>query len=240
MAGPVATEGKVTYVLVPGAGGSAWYWHRLEAELRRRGHDVVAVDLPSDDDSAGIPEYADVVVRATGDRSNVVLVAQSMAGFTAPLVCRRRPVALLVLLNAMVPRPGETPGAWWANTGQAEAMRDKNVRDGRPADAPFDVFTYFLHDLPPDLVEESAAHARRQSDTPFTAPWTLEAWPDVPTRVLVGHDDRFFPADFQRRVAQERLGITPDELPGGHLVALSHPRELADRLEAYTAELRRR
>jgi hypothetical protein len=51
--------------------------------------------------------------------------------------------------------------------------------------------------------------------------------------VLVGRDDRFFPAPFQRRVAEERLGITPDEMPGGHCLALSRPAELADRLVAY-------
>ncbi len=53
-----------TYVLIPGAGGVAWYWHLLEAELRERGHEAVAVDLPADDDSAGLSEYADAVVAA--------------------------------------------------------------------------------------------------------------------------------------------------------------------------------
>jgi len=41
-----------------------------------------------------------------------------------------------------------------------------------------------------------------------------------------------------RRVVKERLGITPDEMDGGHLPALSRPKELVDRLEAYRAELR--
>lgn len=36
-----------------------------------------------------------------------------------------------------------------------------------------------------------------------------------------------------RRVVPERLGIVPDELPGGHLPALAHPDELVDRVEAY-------
>ena len=31
------------------------------------------------------------------------------------------PVSSLVLVNAMVPVPGETPGEWWANTGAVEA-----------------------------------------------------------------------------------------------------------------------
>jgi pimeloyl-ACP methyl ester carboxylesterase len=58
----------------------------------------------------------------------------------------------------------------------------------------------------------------------------------VPTRVLVARDDRFFPAEFQKRVAVERLGIAADEMPGGHLVALSQPEELATRLLTYASE----
>ena len=41
---------------------------------------------------------------------------------------------------------------------------------------------------------------------------------------------------FMRRVVPERLGIVPDEMGGGHLVALSRPEELVERLEAYRAE----
>src|ERR1700730_1002864 len=96
-------KADVVYVLIPGAGGSAGYWHLVDAELRRRGHDVVAVDLPAEDDTAGLPEYTDAVVDAIGDRTNLVLVAQSMGAFTAPLVSERVPVSLLVLVNAMIP-----------------------------------------------------------------------------------------------------------------------------------------
>lgn len=42
-----------------------------------------------------------------------------------------------------------------------------------------------------------------------------------------------FPLEFQRRVARERLGIEVDEIDGGHMVALSHPVPLAERLHAY-------
>jgi hypothetical protein len=55
--------------------------------------------------------------------------------------------------------------------------------------------------------------------------------------VVVGKNDRFFPADFQARVARERLGKSTDEIPGGHLVALSHPRELAELLLTYRSRL---
>lgn len=213
--------------------GVAWHWHLVEAELRERGHDVVAVDLPADDDSAGLAEYVDTVVGAIGDRTDLVLVAHSFAGFTAPLVCDRVPVDLLVMLNAMVPSPGESPGDWWANTGHEQARRERDERDGRATGGDFDVMTTFLHDVPPDMAEEAVRRDRDQSGTPFEKPWPLEAWPDVPTRFLQARDDRFFPVDFQRRVVRERLGISLDAMLGGHLVALSRPGDLADRLEAY-------
>jgi pimeloyl-ACP methyl ester carboxylesterase len=72
-----------------------------------------------------------------------------------------------------------------------------------------------------------------QSGTPFGQPWPATRWPDVPTRFLQGRDDRLFPLAFQRRVARERLGIDVDDMPGGHLMALSQPVELARRLVAY-------
>ena len=232
-----------SFVLIPGAGGSAWYWHRLVAELRGRGHDTVAVDLPAGDDSAGLPEYTDAVVRAIADRDTLgaplVIVAQSMGAFTGPLVCKRVPVDLLVLLNAMVPLPGETGGEWWANTGQERARTEKAALDGRTVGGEFDPTGEFFHDVPPEVTAQALAMGDPpQSATPFAEPWPLEHWPEVPTKFLQGRDDRFFPLDFQRRVGGERLGIPVDDMPGGHLVALSRPRELADRLEAYLADAR--
>jgi pimeloyl-ACP methyl ester carboxylesterase len=55
-------------VLIHGAGDSGWYWHLVAAELRSRGHDVVAPDLPGDDESTGLNEYAVAVVEVIGDR----------------------------------------------------------------------------------------------------------------------------------------------------------------------------
>ena len=223
-----------TYVLIPGAGGDTWYWHLLEPELRGRGRDVVAMDLPADDESAGLAEYADAVVEAIGDRVGIILVAQSLGGFTAPLVCERVPVDLLVMLNAMVPSPGESAGEWWSNTGHAEARVEQAARDGKDLAAEEDLMDAFFHDVEPEVVAEAWARGEpRQSDTPFKEPWPLPEWSDVPTRFLQGRDDRFFPVEFQRRVVRERLGITPDEMAGGHLVALARPKELADRLESY-------
>jgi pimeloyl-ACP methyl ester carboxylesterase len=72
--------------------------------------------------------------------------------------------------------------------------------------------------------------AAAEGPTVFSQPWPLSAWPEVPTRVLSGRDDRFFPLPLQQRVARDRLGIEAEEVPGGHLGALSCPAALADRI----------
>ncbi|NUS14580.1 MAG: alpha/beta hydrolase [Streptomyces sp.] len=223
-----------TYVLVPGADGRAWYWHLVAPELRAQGHTVVTPDLPTDD-SADLDAFADAIAAAVRDTaarpSPLVLVAQSLGGFSAPLVCDRLPVDRIVLVNAMVPRPGESAGEWWGNTGQAAARSGYAEASGRGADAEFDLRADFFHDVPPAVTEE--ALAAPQTGPPsalFAQPWPRDAWPDVPTRFVQGRDDRFFPLEFQREVVRERLGIGLDVLPGGHLLALSRPRELAAQL----------
>ncbi len=67
-------------------------------------------------------------------------------------------------------------------------------------------------------------------DSLFQTRFPLDRWPAVPTTVLAGRGDRFFPYEFQRRVARERLGLEVEELPGGHLLALSQSEALAARL----------
>ena len=53
-----------TFVLVPGAGGMAWYWYRMVPLIRAAGHEAIAVDLPGGDRRAGLAAYADIVIRA--------------------------------------------------------------------------------------------------------------------------------------------------------------------------------
>jgi pimeloyl-ACP methyl ester carboxylesterase len=221
----------MTYVLIPGAGGVALYWHLVQDELRRRGHESIAVELPSGD--AGFTEYASAVVDAAANLTDVTLVAQSMGGFTAPLVAERRPIERIIFVNAMIPRVGETAGEWWGNTGQEQARRANDTQDGRDPDAEFDLDTYFLHDLPEDERQTVLTTDRPQSGNVFEQPYPLKSWPETPMHVITATGDRFFPAKFQRRVSQERLGITPDEIPGGHLVALNQPVALTELILRY-------
>jgi len=212
----------VTYALIHGAGDVGWYWHLVEAELRRRGHEAISMDLPVEDDSAGLLEYAQVVVTAIGDRRSPVVVAQSFGGYVAPIVCERVAARLMVLVAAMVPSPGESAEEMLANTGYTPEPR----RDAGDIEV-------FYHDVPPALAREAMGRGRRQSETPGKQPWPLVAWPKAPTRFLLCRNDRLFPAAWLRDVVRDRLGITPDELDSGHTPALSRPLELAERLEAY-------
>ncbi|MEU4514960.1 alpha/beta hydrolase [Nonomuraea wenchangensis] len=208
-----------TYALIHGGGGSGFDWHLVEAELRDRGHDTVAVDLPVSDPGAGLWDYADAVVRAVAGRGPLVVVAHSWGGFVGPLVCARVPAAALVLVTAMIPAPGEPPGDWWE-------------RSGRPPSDIDDEHELYFHDVPRDLARRVLDHdgalaAHMNMDRACAEPWPLPAWPDVPTRYLLCRDDRLFTPDFVRRHVKERLGVTPDEMPGGHMVMLSRPAELA-------------
>jgi pimeloyl-ACP methyl ester carboxylesterase len=223
-----------TFVLIHGAGDVGWYWHLVERELHELGHEVVAPDLPCEDDSAGLPEYADTVVSAVGDRTGLIVVGQSFGGFTAPLVADRLQARAIVLVAGMIPAPGEKPEDWPANTGLWQAVQEQAQRDGGKTGSG-DPFAVFYHDVPHALAEQAVSMGRAQSDTPGRSPWPLGAWPAVPTRFVLCTEDRFFPAGFMRRVVAERLGIVPDEIAAGHCAALSRPKQLADMLTGYAA-----
>jgi len=175
-------------------------------------------------------------------RDQLVVVAHSLGGFTAPRVCELLPVDLVVLVTAMVPAPGESAGEWWAATGYEaafEAARAAAAGGDASGEAGWgdDDRSLFLHDVPEPLARQALALGRDQASAPMAEPFPLPAWPDVPTRFLLCRDDRFFPAEWMRGVVRERLGIEPDEIGGSHGVYLSRPGQLATRLEAYRAEL---
>jgi pimeloyl-ACP methyl ester carboxylesterase len=211
----------ITFILIPGAGGMSWYWHLVEQRLRDAGHEAIALDLPAEDPIAGLTAYVNLALAAAADRADLVVAAQSMGAFTAVPLCERVSARRLVLLNAMVPLPGEKAGDWWEHTAAADARRAA-ARAGGYQEA-FDLHTYFLHDVPLEVLAEGPEHQRDEAEIAFDEPCPFARWPDVPTTVLAGRDDRFFPFAFQQRVARDRLTAEAQPLPGGHLNALSQP-----------------
>lgn len=220
----------VRVILLPGAGGASAYWDKVVPFLEADGHEAVAVELPADDESAGLPEYVEVAHATCAGADELLVAAQSMGGFTAVMLADRlvregRTVRGLVLLNAMIPAPGETPGDWWEAVGSDAARIEAAEAGGYSTD--FELGTYFLHDLDQETVALLMQGGKDEVDAAFASPCAVTEWPDVPTRVVSGADDRFFPLVLQQRVARARLGLEPTVVPGGHLAALSYPAEVA-------------
>lgn len=216
-----------TFILIHGGGSSSWDWHLVEPELRALGHDVIAVDLPLENPDYGVSEYADAVVAAAADAPRPVVVGHSFGGLVAPVVASRMDTELLVLLAAMIPVPGESPSGWWSGTGYLDLGIGFSTKE--------EEIEVFFNGVPEDLIAASSAH-ERDHDYGWETPSPLQAWPDVPTRYLLGRDDRFLPLEFGRAQVEKRLGITMDEIDGGHMVALSHPKALAEQLHRFWTE----
>jgi pimeloyl-ACP methyl ester carboxylesterase len=209
-----------TFAIVHGAGDVGWSWHLVAAALEAKGHTTIAPDLPTEDESKDLTDWAATVVAALPSTSDVVVVGHSFGGLTAPLVAAQVNASALVFVTAMLPKPGETPGDWWAKAGYT----DSGLED------------QFWHDVPQDLAEESQKRERGMSENAMAKPWPLDALPDVPTHFILCTEDRFFTPDFMRRVVADRLGIEPVELAAGHCAQLSKPQELASLLDRVAKE----
>lgn len=221
------------FVVIHGGGDVGWSWHLVAAELEARGHEVFAPDLPADDDSLTLEDYADAVVADVGERPDLVVLGHSFGAFTAPLVAERLSADLLVLVAGMIPAPGEPPERWWADSGYLAAAEAQSELDGGLTGND-DPYVSFYQDVPRELADEAMRRERAHpSPAAMEAPWPMASWPEVPTRFIVCTDDRFFPADFLRGLARDRLGVVADEVPGGHCAMLSRPRELAEKLLGY-------
>ena len=196
--------------------------------LVEAGHEAIAVDLPGDDTTAGLQRYTELVVEAIGSRPEVVLVAGSLGGFTAPLVCERVPVRDLVLVNAMIPVPGERARDWWAHTGALEAQEEAARGGGY---GPFDLATYFLHDVDAKVAGSDAnsrpgrsrrsllprrAAAPCRSRTPRRRGRCASRWAPAPTRASAPCGGVSPAADPRRRLlTPTRPRRNPNRSSGG-------------------------
>lgn len=227
-----------TFALVHGAWHGAWCWERLSPLLQQAGHDVVAMDLPSEDGAATFDTYAEVVIDALDGRDgDVVLVGHSYGGNTVPLVAARRPVRHLVYLCAMIPDVGR---ALFDQIGDELEMLNPLYEQG--LSAPDEQLRQVWSDLDiarlmfyGDCDEPTTAAAidclRPQSAFPAIQPSSLTEHPAVPTTYIVCTDDQILRPAWSRHTARERLDAALVELPGSHSPFYSRPAELADVLQ---------
>jgi pimeloyl-ACP methyl ester carboxylesterase len=221
-----------TFALVHGAWHGAWCWERLTPELEQEGHQVVAVDLPAEDPTAGLTRYAELTEEALGDADDVIVVGHSLGAGSIPIVATLRPIRHLVFLCGLLPEPGKSvtdryqtedvfvPGF----AGNTVTLEDGASAwpDREPA------VRCFFHDCTEADADWAFARLRPQSAAPRREPWPLDAIPDVERTSILGRDERCIRPDWSRTVSRELLGVEAVELDSAHSPFHSRPPEHAD------------
>lgn len=229
-----------TFGLIHGAWHGAWCWEPLMAELERRGHRAVAVDLPCADPTVTTVDNAAQVVEALAEANaagadDVVVVGHSLGGIVAPVVAQLRPVRKVVLLAALVPRPGRSLTDVMRSEPECTTEDfDKAPRHfgdhGAVTWDPDVAAGLFFRACEPETARWAAARLRPQVWTTSQEITPLERWPDCEIVSIVCADDEVLAPEWSRRIARDVLGVEPVELPGGHSPMLSHPSDLANAL----------
>lgn len=223
-----------TFALVHGAFHGAWCWEWLAPLLQREGHDVVSMDLPTEDGTASFDTYADVVCAALDGRDDVVLVGHSLGGLTIPLVAARRPVRHLVYLCALVPEIGRSLYDQLANE---PGMANLDYRKGctqpdaqlRASWVDLEMLqALFFADCDDTIAQTAFKQIRPQSWYPATAPFSAAQFPSVPCTSVICSEDRMLGREWAQSVARDRLRAELVELPGSHSPFLSRPSALAE------------
>jgi pimeloyl-ACP methyl ester carboxylesterase len=225
-----------TFGLVHGAWHGAWCWERVASRLQAEGHMTIAVDLPTEDISAGVAEYARVVLDALAPVAAdepVVLVGHSAGGLTLPVVAARRPVARLAFVSALLPNPGES---LVAQDGRDHVLEhDYQVGVERTPEGLrrwFDeaaAARYMYSHCSAADAAWAYARLRPQASTMYTEVTPLTAWPDVPIVDVRSDEDLLVSPAWAAATVPERLGVESIVLTeAGHSSLISHADQLVE------------
>lgn len=219
------------FLLLHGACHGGWCWDPVATILDAAGHRTTAPDLPCESLDAGLTESADAAVAALPDGiGEVVVVGHSLGALLAPLVAHRVPTRRMVMLAGVVGAPRTS----LESLSTEDADRDVPLED---SDLEFDTEGRFrftdagarrvlYHDCPPDVADASIARLRFQRSM-WRDVAEFDAWPQVETMSVVCAEDQIVDPAWSRRVARDRLGVEPIELPGGHSPFLARPAAVA-------------
>ncbi len=209
-------------------------WDAVTAELARSGHQVVAPDLPVDDDSAGALEWAQVAIDAiqrigrASSSEDVVVVAHSIAGLCAPVIATHYPVDQLVFVGGVLPVPGQSFVEHLAANPDAITFPEPQAQGTGPFGLSWEaVRAGFYHDCPESLARPAFDELRHQSFTVFTERCPIDRWPETPSTYVLMRDDRAVGESWARRNAVGRIGARLVELDGGHSPFFARPAELS-------------
>lgn len=238
------------FCLVHGAFQGTWCWDLLIPYLEAQGHKTLAMDLPIENASTTLSQFADAVIQVLPKTDDdIVLVGHSMAGTIIPLVAEAVKVRQLVFVGALLPYPGVSTFDQFAHHLDSETLQSFNYQSKEPSklkqfhDEPYMyepdavgkdysdaavLRQFFYHDCLPDVAQWAIAKSRSQQSLAYifeTNP--LKAIPAVERKYIVCTDDRIISPAWSSYAARKRLGVEPIELPSGHCPHLSCPDRLA-------------
>lgn len=241
------------YCLVHGAGQGIWCWERLIPELEAQGHKTITMNLPIDDPSASLSDYANTVMQSLQKvDDDIILVGHSMAGMIIPIVAIQRPISKLVFLAALLPQIGmsgldqfydevdpnmlQEIGYKPPSASLFEQLNDEPdmynpaslTKQQASQDETLAMECYF-HDCQPDVAHWAFSNLQDQRSLSYLTEVTpLQTLPDVEYTYIVCTDDRIVSPKWSKYAARKRLGVEAIELSGGHYPHISHPVQLAE------------
>jgi pimeloyl-ACP methyl ester carboxylesterase len=219
------------YVLVHGGLHGASCWDLLRPELERRGHRTFAMDLPIDQPGVYMDGYAEAALEAINGKvaDDAFLVGHSMGGMVIPRMAAKMPKARLIFLCA-----------GFANTSEEERLESMAATtgdffgwlivddQGRCTMSKENAITAFYQDVEPEIADRAVAGLRPQWAEAFGNVNPIEPYAHQVVAVIYTTEDRIIDPEKHRKMSEERFGITPIALPGGHSPFLSHPAKLAE------------
>ena len=215
-------------MLVHGVAHGPWCWNRTRADLVRRGHDIVAVDLPL----TGLDDDATAVRRALDDWGrHAVIVGHSYAGLViSKAAAQRADVQHLVYVAAMLidggdvylERMSEFPAA--PINDQVELMADGNFVV--PTDA---AVGCFYNECDRAEATDAARRLRPTAAACLGVATGAEPWRSIPSTYVLCARDRAIHPDFQRWMSTRAGEVVT--LDTDHSPFMSLPEQFADLLD---------
>ena len=223
------TEAQVkNIVLVHGAFADGSGWQKVYTILKGRGYNVSIVGNPNtgvEDDVAATKRVLD------RQKGPVILVGHSYGGAIITIAGNSSNVAGLVYVAAFAPDQGESLGQLLAPYPADPLNGILPPKDGFVWYDPIKYHKGFCADLTKDVADFMYASQVPVSVSAFTYVFKDIAWKTKPNWHIVATEDHSLPPDLERFMGK-RAGGKVSEIKGSHVIFISHPKEVADVIEA--------
>jgi len=215
-------------VLVHGAFADGSGWKAVYDILTKRGYHVSMVGNPN----TGMPDDVAATKRVL-DRQDgpVILVGHSYGGAIITEAGNEPNVVGLVYVSAFAPDSSESLG----QLAQAGPPNPSNAmlppQDGFLWIERSKFHASFCADVPDNIADFMADAQIPLAASVFGYVMPKAAWRTKPSWYCVATEDKTIPPDAERFMAK-RMGAKVYEIKSSHVIFLSHPKEVADIIEA--------